>query len=91
VTLELKRITIQPHQDFASSKVLTRISYNQIDILTENQTLVVSHPRIYGENQNSMKCHPYLSLIAKRPMALKYTKFYEQLPHQWQPYLDNCT
>jgi|GEM_PF-7121880 len=23
-------------------------------------------------------------------MALKYTKFYEQLPQEWQTYLDNC-
>jgi len=37
-----------------------------------------------------MKWQPYLTLIAKLPRALKYTKFYEQLPQEWQTYLVNC-
>jgi len=46
---------------FASTKVLVRNSYNQIDILTDDHQLVVSHSRQYGENQNSMKWQPYLT------------------------------
>ncbi|MCM3625735.1 IS21 family transposase, partial [Brevibacillus borstelensis] len=34
---------------------------------------------------------PYLILMAKRPTAIKYTSFYEQLPIEWQVYLSNCT
>lgn len=30
---------------------------------------------------------PYLSLMAKRPTALKYTGFYQELPEIWQIYL----
>ena len=29
--------------------------------------------------------------MAKRPMALKYTSFYEQLPDEWQTYFNSCT
>ena len=29
--------------------------------------------------------------MAKRPLALKYTSFYEQLPAEWQTYLNACT
>ena len=34
-----------------------------------------------------MKWLPYLELMAKRPTALKYTSFYEELPDNWQKYL----
>ncbi len=30
---------------------------------------------------------PYISLMAKRPNALKYTGFYHELPEIWQNYL----
>lgn len=38
-----------------------------------------------------MKWQPYLNLMAKRPLALKYTSFYEQLPTEWQTYFNSCT
>lgn len=76
---------------FALSKVLVRISYNKVDILTEDQQLVVSHSRLYGQYRKSMKWQPYLNLMAKRPLALKYTSFYDQLPTEWQMYFEACT
>jgi len=76
---------------YALNKVLIRISFNTIEILTEEHELVVSHPRLYGQYRKSIKWQPYLNLMAKRPMALKYTSFYEQLPDEWQYYLNACT
>ncbi|AOV07070.1 IS21 family transposase [Sporosarcina ureilytica] len=76
---------------FALNKVVVRISYNKIDILTDEHQLVVSHSRLYGQYRKSMKWQPYLNLMAKRPLALKYTSFYDQLPSEWQTYLDACT
>jgi len=38
-----------------------------------------------------MKWQSYLNLIAKRPRALKYTGFYNQMPTEWQEYFSNCT
>ena len=73
------------------SKVLVRISYNTVDIFTEDNQLVVSHSRLYGQYRKSMKWQPYLNLMAKRPLALKYTSFYEQLPNEWQTYFNSCT
>ncbi|MDD3206686.1 MAG: glycoside hydrolase family 5 protein, partial [Lachnospiraceae bacterium] len=34
-----------------------------------------------------MKWLPYIDLMSKRPAALKYTEFYQQLPDNWQKYL----
>ena len=76
---------------YALSKVLVRISYNTIEILTDDNQLVVSHSRLYGQYRKSMKWQPYLNLMAKRPLALKYTSFYEQLPTEWQTYFNSCT
>ncbi|WP_210730841.1 hypothetical protein, partial [Ureibacillus thermosphaericus] len=40
--------------------------------------------RLYGTKQKSMKWQPYLTLMAKRPNALKYTDFYEKMPEEWK-------
>ncbi|WP_207707131.1 hypothetical protein [Heliorestis acidaminivorans] len=32
-----------------------------------------------------------MNLMAKRPLALKYTTFYDQLPTEWQTYFESCT
>lgn len=76
---------------YALKKVLVRISYNTIDVLSDDHQLVVRHSRLYGQYRKSMKWQPYLTLMAKRPTALKYTTFYEQLPAEWQTYLNACT
>lgn len=76
---------------FASHKVFVKVSYNKIDILTDEHQLVVSHSRLYGQYRKSMKWQPYLNLMAKRPLALKYTSFYSQLPSEWQTFFEACT
>ena len=50
---------------------------------------VVIHRRLYEKDGESMDWLPYISLMAKRPTALKYTGFYQQLPEVWQDYLSD--
>lgn len=75
---------------FAKSEVWARLTYDEVHILDDEYSLIVSHRRLYGKEKESMKWQPYLSLMAKRPMALKYTSFYHQLPIEWQEYLFQC-
>lgn len=89
VRLDNKQYSSSPR--FAKQKVLAKISYNLVELLTPEYELIVSHTRLYGEQQQSTQWQPYLSLMAKRPMAIKYTGFYEQLPLEWQTYLEQCT
>lgn len=89
VLVDSKRYSTSPR--YANQKVLVGISYNHINILTDNYEIIVSHERLYGEESKSMIWQPYLSLMAKRPTALKYTTFYNQLPNTWQKYLHECT
>ena len=76
---------------FAKTEVSVRITYDRVEILTAQQEVIVHHTRLYGEQKQSMNWQPYLTLMAKRPMAIKYTSFYEQLPQKWQDYLEACT
>lgn len=76
---------------FAKCEVLARISFDKVEIFTKNHELIIGHKRLYGKQKKSMEWQPYLNLMAKRPTAIKYTSFYEQLPQEWQTYLENCT
>lgn len=89
ILVDTKRYSTSPR--FANQKVLAGITYNRIDILSDNYEVIVNHERLYGEESKSMKWQPYLYLMAKRPTALKYTTFYDQLPFKWQTYLEECT
>jgi len=37
---------------FAKQKVLAKISYNKITILTEENEVIIKHNRLYGKNKN---------------------------------------
>jgi transposase len=89
IKLDLNLYSTSPR--YALGKVLVKISYNKVEILNDDHHLVVSHSRLYGQYRKSMKWQPYLNLMAKRPTALKYTSFYDQLPEEWKSYFGACT
>lgn len=89
IHVDKKRYSTSPR--FARHKVLVGITYNQIQILTDDHEVIVRHERLYGKQDESMNWQPYLTLMAKRSTALKYTSFYNQLPAIWQSYLHQCT
>lgn len=89
VKVDLNLYSTSPR--YALNKVLVRISYNKVEILNDENQMIVSHSRLYGQYRKSMKWQPYLNLMAKRPTALKYTSFYEQLPQEWKNYFEECT
>jgi hypothetical protein len=89
IKLDLNLYSTSPR--YALSNVLAKVSYNKVEILDDKHQLVVSHSRLYGQYRKSMKWQPYLNLMAKRPTALKYTSFYDQLPEEWKNYFSSCT
>lgn len=76
---------------FAKQKVLAKITFNQVALYDRENQLIIEHKRLYLKNKKSIIWEPYLSLMAKRPTAIKYTSFYDQLPSIWQEYFDTCT
>ena len=61
-----------------------------IEVMNQKYETIVTHPRLYGEQRESMIWTPYLKLMAKRPTALKYTGFFKELPTALQDYFAKC-
>jgi len=76
---------------FAQEQVYLEIGSDTVTILDLEYNFVVKHPRLYEKNGESMNWLPYLSLLAKRPYALKYTGFYNELPEIWQNHLSEMS
>lgn len=72
---------------YARDTVYVKATSDKVFILNQSYELISEHPRLYGNGLESMKWLPYLELMAKRPTALKYTSFYEELPDNWRKYL----
>lgn len=89
IHLETKVYSTSPR--FAQKKVLVQITYNEVQIIDENQQVIATHPRLYGSVAKSMVWQPYLKLLSQRPRAIKYSGVYDHLPEEWQTYLKACT
>ena len=73
----------------ARETVYLEITSDTITVMDIKYNPVVTHPRLYEKDGESMDWLPYISLMAKRPNALKYTGFYQELPEIWQNYLSD--
>lgn len=73
----------------AQEVVYLEITSDTITIMDTKYNPVVTHRRLYEKGGESMDWLPYISLMAKRPTALKYTSFYQELPENWQKYLSD--
>ncbi len=74
----------------AGKEVWIKAGAHMVEILNEDYQSIVKHRRLYGKNLEAMNWYPYLTTLAKRPNALKYTGFYRELPDPWQDYLASC-
>ena len=74
---------------YANENVYVKASSDTVWILNEAYEVIMEHPRLYGKGLESMNWLPYINLMSKRPAAMKYTEFYQQLPENWQKYLGN--
>jgi len=74
----------------SSQQVWIRATAHDVVIMDEQYREIISHPRLYGDQKESMNWIPYLDLMSKRPTALKYTGIFSELPTTLQDYLDKC-
>jgi transposase len=76
---------------FANSRVMVKITANEVIPMDESHREIVRHERCYGDyRQQSMKWLPYLTQLARSPGALKYTGIFQMLPESVQSYLERC-
>lgn len=76
--------------EYSGRELWLKVGANTVEILNINYETIVKHPRLYGDQRESMIWGPYLKLMAKRPTALKYTGFFKELPTTIQDYFDKC-
>lgn len=74
----------------ANQNVWLKVGAHTVTILNKDMKPVVTHSRLYGKNKDSMLWSPYLSLVSKRPTALKYTGFFEALPEKSRHFMEQC-
>jgi transposase len=76
---------------YANSRVLAKITANEVMPLDKSYQVIVRHARLYGDHkQQSMQWLPYLTQLSRKPNALKYTGIYPMLPQSLQEYLGKC-
>lgn len=76
--------------DYAGKQLWLKIGAHKVEILDRDYQKIISHERLYGQPQESMKWGPYLELMSRRPTALRYTSFIKELPATIQQYFDQC-
>ena len=74
----------------AKKQVMIKVGAYEIELFDNDSNLIVKHKRLYGGQKESMIWIPYLELMSKRPTALKYTNFFNQLPTTLKTFLDSC-
>lgn len=73
---------------FARQTVRVRLEAHTVTILDENLREIVTHSRLYGgQKQERVDWIPYLSQLARRPAALKYSGIYAMMPEELQKWL----
>jgi len=74
---------------YANCTVTVKFTADKVYVLDEQYRVIVTHNRLYGDNKKeSMNWLLYLSTIAKKPKALKYTGVYDLFPNPLKRYID---
>ncbi len=85
-----QKFTYSSSPECAQSQVWVKLTADNVTVMNQDYQTVVIHERLYGDQRESTNWYPYLSVMAKRPTALKYTGFYQQLPDPLREYLESC-
>lgn len=73
----------------ANSTVTVLKSYKEVVVLNKDYKEVVRHERLYSDKLESIKWLPYLTQIARKPMALKYSGIYGMIPEAVKKFMEN--
>ena len=77
--------------EVANQEVWVKLKTFSIEILNENYELIVKHPRLYGNHLKSQIWEPYLDEFIKKPKAICYTHFFDELPAGWKKLIENSS
>jgi len=91
-TLAQGKHTYSTAPQYASTALHARLTAFEVIALDENYREIIRHPRLYGDKpQQSMDWLPYLTQLARRPAALKYSGIYKLFPQEVTSFLEGLT
>jgi len=75
----------------AGEYATARLTASTVHVLDKDFKELVIHERLYGETrQSSMKWEPFLTQLAMKPNAMKYSGIMESLPDPLKKYMEMC-
>lgn len=85
--IEFETNTYSTSPKHAMSEIIIKVTADKVILMDKQFNVIVTHKRLYGKHEESMKWLPYLETLSKRPTAIKYTRFYNELPGIWKDYI----
>ena len=76
--------------EYANKEIMLKATAEEIIIFNGKYEQITSHLRIYEKKKESVDWLLYIPQIIKRPKALKYTGFYNELPAEWKELFEKC-
>lgn len=73
----------------ASEKVIVKYYANELIVYDLDYREITRHRRYFDKGGKYTHWVDFITLISRRPKALKYTEFYNLLPNVWRDYVSN--
>ncbi len=89
--VEFETNTYSTSPAYANKGVILKATATKIKLMDKDYKEITIHDRIYDKEKESMNWYPYLMVMSKRPNAIKYTGFFNELPDIWKNYINNQT
>lgn len=75
-----------------NKELFLHVSSESITVMDKDFKVIDTHPRIYGKQEEPITnwIH-YINAIAKKPKAIKYSRFYNELSYEWKEYFETLS
>ena len=84
VTIETNKYALPP--ELSGKVVQAKLWYDHVEFFYDHRA-AGEYRRSYGSNEELMDWTQYTSVLAKKPGAVEHTRFFRQMPEQWQKLL----
>ena len=75
---------------YVGQSVTLKVMANTVDVFSKDLSeKICSHPRLFGNGEESIHHVDFIDIVKLRPNALKYSGIYTLLPDSWQGYLQS--
>lgn len=85
VSIETNRYGLSP--SWSGEKVQAKIYFDHIAFYHEHRE-IARFERCYGSRQEIYDWTQYVATLCRKPGAVEHTRFFRQMPEQWQTYLE---